>query len=263
MNYLIFNGIGSRSLNGLIISELPPIIKPRIRTETTEIEGKDGDIIDTLGYASYDKSIQIGLFGNIDSNRIVGKLRQYDIDKVAKFFSGSGDLTFSNEPDKVYKAAIYESIDFERLVRFRTAKVKFHVQPFKYLFGEQPVELEITSESNNEAEQPNTNNATSLTVNNVGLEKSKPIITLWGSGVVEISINTVSAFQLDFSINPDVPDEYLTVNSEIEECYKDTAKTLKNRSMIGEFPILLPGENIITWTGILTKIIVEVRSRWL
>ena len=102
-----------------------------------------------------------------------------------------------------------------------------------------------------------------LTVNNVGLENSKPIITLWGSGVIEISINTVGTFQLDFSINPDVPDEYLTVNSEIEECYKDTAKTLKNRSMIGEFPILLPGENIITWTGILTKIIVEVRSRWL
>ena len=120
MNYIEINGIKSTLVQGLIIQALPPITKPKMRTSVEEIDGRDGDIITELGYSAYDKEISIGLYGD------------FKIDDVISYFSKSGEVVFSNEPDKYYNFAILDQIDFERLIRFKTAKVKFHVQPFKY-----------------------------------------------------------------------------------------------------------------------------------
>ena len=120
MSYIILNGVKSTDIRGLLIQSLPPISKPLIRTQIEEIDGRDGDIVTKLGYAAYDKEMQIGLHGD------------YDVDEVIKYFDSQGTVTFSNESDKYYYYQIIEQIDFERLIRFRTAKVVFHVQPFKY-----------------------------------------------------------------------------------------------------------------------------------
>ena len=120
MNYLVINGIKSDSVEGLMIQSLPPISKPLMRTSVEGIEGRDGDIVATLGYAAYDKEVTIGLHGN------------FNVDDAISYFSKSGQVVFSNEPDKYYNFEIIKQIDFEKLLRFRTAKVKFHVQPFKY-----------------------------------------------------------------------------------------------------------------------------------
>ena len=120
MNYVILNGAKSTDVKGLLIQSLPPISKPLMRTSIEEIDGRDGDIVTKLGYAAYDKAMSIGLFGD------------YDVDDVIRFFDSEGTVIFSNEPDKFYKYQIIEQIDFERLIRFKTATVTFHVQPFKY-----------------------------------------------------------------------------------------------------------------------------------
>ena len=54
MNYVIQNGKDSREIRGLLISELPAISKPAVRTDITEIDGRDGDIVSVLGYSAYD-----------------------------------------------------------------------------------------------------------------------------------------------------------------------------------------------------------------
>ena len=120
INYIELNGEKSTSVNGLIIQSLPPITKPKMRTSTETIDGRDGDIVTSLGYAAYDKEVSIGLHGD------------FDIDDAIAFFDSDGEVIFSNEPDKYYRYQILDQIDFERLIRFRTAKVKMHVQPFKY-----------------------------------------------------------------------------------------------------------------------------------
>lgn len=120
MNYIILNGQISTNIPGLLISELPPITKPLIRTQVEEIDGRDGDIVTKLGYSAYNKEFTIGLYGD------------YDIDEVIQYFNSEGTVTFSNEPDKYYNYQILDQIDFERLIRFRTATVVMHVQPFKY-----------------------------------------------------------------------------------------------------------------------------------
>lgn len=119
MNYLVLNGIKSNTVKGLLIQSLPPISKPLLRTEVIEIDGRDGDITNDLGYSAYDREVTIGLHGD------------FNIDNVINYFNGSGEVIFSNEPEKKYRYKIIEQIDYERLIRYRTATVTFHVQPFK------------------------------------------------------------------------------------------------------------------------------------
>lgn len=120
INYIELNGEKSTSVKGLIIQSLPPISKPKMRTSIETIDGRDGDIVTKLGYSAYDKKVSIGLHGD------------FDIDDAIAFFDSEGEVVFGNEPDKYYRYQILDQIDFERLVRFRTAKVKMHVQPFKH-----------------------------------------------------------------------------------------------------------------------------------
>lgn len=120
VNYIELNGEKSTSVKGLIIQSLPPITKPKMRTSNATIDGRDGDIVTKLGYSAYDKQLSIGLHGD------------FDIDDAIAFFDSEGEVVFGNEPDKYYRYQILDEIDFERLVRFRTAKVKMHVQPFKH-----------------------------------------------------------------------------------------------------------------------------------
>lgn len=131
MSYIVLNGKNSNLITGLLISSLPPISKPRMRAQFEEIDGRDGDSVTKLGYAAYDKQIEIGLFG------------RYDVNDVISYFDSEGIVTFSNEPDKFYHYKILEQIDFERLLRFKRATVTFHVQPFKYSAVEKLIDADF------------------------------------------------------------------------------------------------------------------------
>ena len=124
MNSIIWKGVSSTTISGLLISELPPISKPAMRVKETTIDGRDGSIIEELGYEPYDKPVIIGLHGN------------FDINKVIKYFNGEGEVVFSNEPDKVYTAKIVGQIDYNRLLRYRQATIIFRAQPFKHKLNE-------------------------------------------------------------------------------------------------------------------------------
>lgn len=233
-NYIIFKEKNSDDFKELIICELPPISKPKMRVETTVINGRDGDILDKLGYSSYNKSVKIGL----------KKGYMPSLNEIIKYFSGKGKLICSNEPDKYYDAEIVEQIDYTRLVRFREAVVKFHVQPYKYKVNEAPFIFNI-------------NNEKDVKVTNIGLENSKPLITIYGSGTIDLKINDKYVCRLN------IDSEYITIDAMEEEAYYNNI--LKNRQMLGDFPILEPGVNIISWagTGSISKIIIEPKSRWL
>ena len=151
MAEIIWKNKSSKEIEGLIITETPPISKPKMKVNKIEIDGRDGDIVEKVGYESYTKNIGIGL------------TRNFDIDEVIKYFTGEGELVISDEPDKVYIASIYDDVDYEKLLIMRKATVKFHVQPFKYLKDENKVSLNVTTQ-------------TSIDVTNQGLEISKPIL---------------------------------------------------------------------------------------
>lgn len=233
MNFITLNGIRSDSVKGLLISELPPVVKPQQRTEIEEIDGRDGDIVTKLGYSAYDRTMLIGLHGD------------FDIDDVIRFFDSEGDAVFSNEPDKLYKYQILDDIEFERLIRFRKAKVNFHVQPFKYSAVERIKTINAESED-------------SFRVLNSGNTVARPRITITGSGTINLSLNNHQMFVINLG-----NEGYITIDTEEMNAYKGSV--LKNRLVTGNYDnfALTLGMNIISWTGDVDAVSIEKYSRWI
>lgn len=131
--YVIINGVSSDTIQGLQVLSLPPITKPKMRRQVDTIDGRDGDIITELGYEAYDRTITVLLH------------HTYDLDAITAFFNTSGEIIFSNEPDKKYYFRLLEKIDYERAVQFKTANITFHVQPYKYPVNETPLTVSTTA----------------------------------------------------------------------------------------------------------------------
>lgn len=229
MNSIIWKNKSSSEIPGLLICELPPISVPKIRRSIIEIEGRDGDIVENLGYESYTKNLSVALTKN------------YDVNEVINFFTGAGKLVLSNEPDKYYNAQIIDGIDFNRLINFKTAKVKFYVQPYKFKLNEE--KFTGTNE---------------LTVTNAGYIDSIPKITIVGSGNIDFKLNNTTIFSLELGTET----ETIVIDSTLEEAYGIDG-VLKNNKMIGDFPKLISGNNTITVDGTVTSLEVEPNSRWL
>lgn len=235
-NYIILNGTNSNTIQGLLIQSLPPITKPLIRTTVEEIDGRDGDIVTKLGFSAYDKQIEIGLHGNFDINAIIS------------YFNSEGTVTFSNESDKYYKYQILDQIDFEKLIRFKTATVTLHVQPFKYSLTDTEQTFEITNE-------------TSISITNGGNYIAKPTMTIYGTGTINLYVNASQVFIIALGST----EEYITIDAEIMEAFKDTTTVLKNRLVTGDYEnfVLETGANTISWTGSVTQIDISNYTRWL
>ena len=232
-NYIIINGVSSKTVNGLLIQSLPPISKPMIRTSIEEIDGRDGDIITKLGFSAYDKELSIGLHGD------------YNIDDIISFFNSEGTIVFSNEPDKYYNFTIIDQIDFEKLVRFRTATVIIHVQPFKYSIVEGTKTFDLST-------------ANEITVRNNGNYAARPIMTITGEGNISVTLNNNQIFQIALGDLGSI-----TIDTNQMEAYNDSG--LQNRLVAGDYDnfILNVGANTILFTGDVTQVLITNMSRWI
>jgi predicted phage tail component-like protein len=234
--YIILNDVSSRSIQGLLISELPPISKPQQRIQTETVDGRDGDIVTPLGFAAYDKLVKISL------------TYDYDIDDIIEFFNSSGKVIFSNEPEKYYKYAIYKQIDFESLIRFKTAKVNFHVQPFKYSDTETIKTFNFTGSNG------------SLSIRNNGNIYSRPTLKITGSGVINLFINGVQLLNITLNTN-----ETIIIDAETMNATSADGSTLLNRRVIGDYDNikLKIGSNTVSFNGTISKILIDNYSRWI
>ncbi|ETA80476.1 distal tail protein Dit [Youngiibacter fragilis] len=221
--YFVFKGIDSRDYS-IVVNTLPPIQSAKEDGEFLKVPGSDGYLFQPFGSLSpMEKELEITLKDVVQLTTIKSWLR------------GSGDLVLSSEPDVFYKARLTGPIDFKRLLYLRTAKIKFVCQPYGYL--ESGLILQT------------------LTVPgglvNPGTATSKPIITIFGTGSITLTVNSSNVILSNVS-------DYVTLNSEIEEAYKDLLG--KNNDMQGEFPVFVLGNNSISWTGTVTKL--EIVPNW-
>lgn len=231
-NHILLNNNNSMNIRGLLIQSLPPISLPKMRTRTEEIDGRDGDIITRLGYSAYDKTIKIGLTYN------------YDVDEVIAYFNNnsSGEVVFSNESDKIYRYELLDQIDFERLLRFKEAEVTFHVQPYKY---------DYNGTVKDETTFP-------ITVHNSGNVPSKPILTIYATGTITVSLNGNEIFSIVMGDN-----EYIEIDTEQMNAYM--GGVLLNRNVTGDYSqfALLTGDNTLSFTGSVTNVLIDRYSRWI
>lgn len=215
--YFIWNSENSLD-NKIIVNKLPDIERPKERVEKIIVPERHG-------YLTQSDNTYEGTIKTVECT-----LDNGDINYINKWLTGNGEVTFSNEADKKYKANIINSIPFSEVIPSLNEFIAvFDCQPFKYKLNEEI----ITIVSNNS------------TIYNEGTFQSEPIIKIYGSGDIIISINGEG-------ISMKNVDEYVTIDSVLKDCYKDDM--LKNGDMIGDFPILNPGENMISFSGNVSKI---------
>jgi predicted phage tail component-like protein len=217
---------------GIIVESLPPIVKPPLKYEVVEIDGRDGDITNILGYKSYIKTFNIAFINN------TGEDDFYYVDEVASWLSGESKIIFSNEWDKYYNGIILDQINYEKVIKYRKASINIKVQPFKYSTDEKTV----IKTSN-------------FDFYNMSMLDTLPIITITGSGLVHLLINNEEICQVNIN-------ERITLDSVLQEAYKDSINNLANRNMFGDFPMFKNGKNIVSWYGEGTVTQVEVKYRW-
>ena len=231
--WILINDRPSYGVRGLVIVSLPPISKPAMRHNAEEIDGRDGDVVTTLGYEAYDKSVDIGLHGD------------FDIDRVIEYFATSGTVTFSSEPDKIYRFQQLDAIDFERLVRYRTATVKLHVQPYKTSRLAQP-----KSFAGSDAQ---------ASVNNVGNVTAAPTLTIKASGDIGVWLDGSQILSVANS-----GDYTVVIDTDALEASTPEGE-LMNRKITGDYGRLrlAPGRHTIKWSGDVESLSIENYSRWI
>ncbi len=226
INYCIFKDIDSREL-GLYMECCPGKISPKRRDETFIIPGRHGNLNTTDGaFETYIKSVE---FIVKDEKRI---------DEICAHFKGSGWLIFSSEPDRKYKARVSNQIEFSHIIRhLKRFIVEFEVQPFGYdVFAQTLVKTSPFS------------------LFNLGTFESEPIITIFGNGNITLYVN-------DQNISLKEIAGKIIVDSEMQNAYNGA--TSMNNKMQGDFPILILGENNISWLGNVTRLEIQPNWRWL
>ena len=164
-----------------------------------------------------------------------------NIRAIASYLKGSGKVAFANRPGGFYFARIVNQIPFEKILRgnpHRSFAVNFRCQPFWY--QENVPEITVTTSG--------------AFITNPGSVYSEPVITVYGSGEITLMVG-MTIVELD-----GITDS-ITLDTPLMEAYKDM--TSMNGCMSGDFPTLLPGSNAISWTGNVTKVVIQPNWRYL
>lgn len=220
---------------GIYVEKRPNVPSPKRRISYIDVPGRDSAL--RRDESTYEDIIlSVGCSFKGDPYSKISSIKSWLLN------SGESDLIFSYQPDKKYIAQVVNSIDFEVVLKITSHfVVLFNCQPFQYATDNAPI---LTN--------------CAITLQNPGTVAASPYIKVNGSGAGGLTVNGNS---VSFSSI----DQHVILNSEIQEIYKDTGSELinKNATKTGYFPILLPGENTISFSENITSLEITPNWRWL
>lgn len=234
-SYFIWNGTDCRAM-GVTVQGPAAMIRAEERVNHVTIPGRSGDVTETEGeniYNSYIQTVSIIVHGGMRVREIYRWLR------------GPGYVTFSGEPDRRQPARVIGAITLDKHSRnldYWTGEVQFYCQPLKELL--RPETVAITSSG--------------AVVRNSGDVNSSPLwkVTASGTGVtLTAGGNTITVSSLSSS-------QIIWIDSDTMEVWNGAKDTLLTVNSAGDFPILLPGNNVVTGTG-WSRIEIDKRERYL
>lgn len=217
---------------GIHVLEQPVLMLPNERTTFVDVPGRSGSLTVLEGDAVCDDLV-------LTAQCMVENLERYE--EIASYLRGSGHVTFANRPEGYYEARIVNQIPFEKILRgnpHRTFTVNFRCKPFWY--AESAPAITVTQSSS--------------FVTNPGNVYAEPVITVYGSGTITLMVG-MSISDLSGIAGS------ITLDTPLMEAYSGV--TSMNSAMSGEFPVLLPGANAISWTGNVSKVVIEPHWRYL
>ena len=201
---------------------------PAERSTQTNVPGRPGSLTQLEGEDVYDDLI-------LSATCFISDPAQ--IPAIAAWLKGSGTVTFANRTGGCYKARIANQIPFEKVLRGNphcTFAVNFRCYPFFY--ADAAADITVT--------------ASGTIITNPGNVYAEPILT----GDITLMVGTTIVELEGISGN-------IVIDSALQEAYKGT--TLMNDHMNGEFPVLKPGANAISWSGAVTRVVVRPNWRFL
>ncbi|BBN99154.1 phage tail domain-containing protein [Sporolactobacillus terrae] len=232
-NWFEFRGKKSTDFH-LILREGHHIGSPDRDAEFISIPGRNGDLIrDNERFENFDDEYDCALMVG-DAQNIEAQARAVKAWLQSEF--SYGYLRDYNDLDYYREAVCTSKIDIEKtLAQIGWAKIIFNCKPFKKsLVGLETVTL-----------------TTEKTLYNAEAFKSEPYLKVYGSGDVTIYVNNQS-------INLKGIEDYIEIDSEMKNCFKDTQA--QNDRLRSDWPVFLPGENNISWTGTVDKL--EIIPKW-
>lgn len=162
-------------------------------------------------------------------------LRKYM--RLKSTFKGRGKLKTNLSNDTFLKVEKVTFKEVEKNKSYIVNAVTFHIEPYIYFDNGEDV-ITITSKSY------------SMYKSMVG--ESKPRIKVYGNGIGSLTING-NVIQLNMS------ESWIIIDSEMREAFSNTG-LLNNDIESGNFPSLKNGENVITFSGGVTKL--ELIPKW-
>lgn len=217
---------------GIHITEQPSMIRPSERASFTNVPGRSGSLTTLEADDVYDDFILPVECAVSDLSRMT---------EIGGWLKGAGTLEIAERPGGFFYARIVNQIEFAKVLRnhpHRTFTVNFRCQPFWYLKDVPNLTLTVSGS----------------TVTNPGNVASEPVITVYGSGDITLMVGAtiVELEGVSGSITLDTP---------LMEVYSGI--TSLNGSMSGDFPVLVPGMNAVSWSGGVTKIDIWPNWRYL
>lgn len=241
MSYFAYNGRSSAEF-GLHIEKKDVFSAPEYDAEFIPIPGRSGDIINPNRRFSNIKVTYTVFLARKNTAALADVLRN-----IKGWLYSEPDryheITDSYDAEYFRYGVISGNLDIEeQLNKVGSFTVTFNCKPFKYSFaGQQTVSAD----------------ASELTITNPTAFESRPYIKLYGSGTVRLMVSSIGQGTTTLVLSG--VDEYIEIDSELMNCFKDTV--LKNNAVTGEgFPVLKPGENTIACAGNVRR--VEVIPRW-
>jgi predicted phage tail component-like protein len=229
-----FGGKNSFADFGIIIAKRPALPSPKRRVSYIDIPGRDSNLrYDEGTYEDITIAVECSVKGS-------NVLDQLDNIKAWLFSAGESDLTFNFQNDKRYIAQVVNTIDFKQIFKYTSQfPIVFNCRPFKYA-----VQNDIFTISQS-----------GTSIINPGTLRSEPVISVYGSGKINLKINETT---IDLN---DIVGKII-LNSVIQDAYNDVGDNL-NGKMNGEFIYLGLGSTKFEWIGSVSKIEVLPNWRWL
>jgi phage-related protein len=206
---------------------------PERDCKSVSVPGRNGNlIIDSGNYKNIPQKYKAFIIKDVDVN--LDGFRDALLKKSSSYYRLED--TIKKDEFRLARALPFD-VDIVGILKAGKFTVSFDCKPQRFLkSGEIPIE--ITSGSS---------------IFNHYSETALPLIRVYGNGT--LTVGSVSLSVAD-------SDVYTDIDSDLQECYKDSLANSKNSIVTltnNIFPKLLPGENQITFTG-FSK--VEIIPRW-
>ena len=232
-----FNGTACTA-HGVEVLRLPALTRPALRQETIAIPGRDGSL--HLMESAYEESlVTCDCYLPYEQGRTVSTIAQ-----ISNWLKGSGWWTQSDLANRKFKAHILDELTYQVVMpgfADRLFSIPLWLEPYAYHTSNSPIAFTGTQ-----------------LISNPGTAPSEPIITVLGSGDINLQLTDQNSSQTVLITG--LSSEYIVLDCAARMAHKGSTNLSGIVTPVGGWPKLQPGNTLVSWSGSVQA--VEITGNW-